>query len=135
ATRCLPGRLPVSVDHHSNTKLLQLTNRNGANIDTHRHPSSTILALAEATFILCLIRELIRVLDSIVFIGSYIELNHVNGTNGNIAQELNAELSSECRSHIPLGTPKPRPVSTSLVAPTSPSRSTAVLGAEVPCAV
>ncbi|KZP10811.1 hypothetical protein FIBSPDRAFT_872269 [Athelia psychrophila] len=129
ATHCLPGRYPVSV----RTGPLQLTNRNGANIDTHRHPSSTILA--EATFILCLSRELIRILDSIVFISSHIELNHVDSINGNSIQEFDAVLSSECCSHIPLRTPKPRPVNTSLVAPTSPSRSTAVLGAEVPCAV
>ncbi|KZP10805.1 hypothetical protein FIBSPDRAFT_962792 [Athelia psychrophila] len=100
--RCSPVRHPVPVDHHSRTGLLQLTNRNGANIDTHRHPSST--ALAEATFILCLSRELIRVLDGIVFISSHIELNHVDVTNGNMIQKLNAAWSRGSRSHRLLNT-------------------------------
>lgn len=129
ATRCLPGRRPVSVGHYSRTGLLQQAARAPTPIDTHRAlfslspkpPSFSVSAVNSSAYLMAS--------------SHYIEPCHTNDINENKIQELNAARSRECRSHQLFSTPKPRPVNTSLVAPTSPSRSAEVLGAELPCAV
>ncbi|KZP05793.1 kinesin-domain-containing protein [Athelia psychrophila] len=57
---------------------------------------------------------------------------NVGGTSGNPIKKFQAALSSESRSHRLLSTPKPRPISTSLAPPASPSRSTSSLNASRP---
>ncbi|KZP13669.1 kinesin-domain-containing protein [Athelia psychrophila] len=57
---------------------------------------------------------------------------NVGGTSGNPIKKFRAALSSESRSHRLLSTPKPRPISTSLAPPASPSRSTGSFDASRP---